>query len=311
MFLRARRLPHRSGMTPVRRILKRKTYLATRRCSERRFFLKPSKRTAGIFPYALALYAKRYAVQIHAYCVLSNHYHLVLTDTLGRLPDFERDVNALIAKVTNCALGRWDAFWERVSYSAVELVTPDSVLEKLVYTLANPVAAGLVPLASKWPGVWSDPRRIGAPPIRIERPKVFFDEDGQMPAFVELQLTPPPAFADDPTFVEQVLGALREAEASEAARLAREARAFMGAARVLAQSFFARPDPGAPRRVLSPRVACRSKWKRIEALQMLVEFRDAYREALDAWRTGMRDVLFPHGTWQMRVLHAARCVGCD
>jgi REP element-mobilizing transposase RayT len=294
-------------MTPVRRVLRGTTQLITRRCSERRFFLKPSRKTAGIFLYAVALYAKRYAVQIHAYCVLSNHFHLVLTDTVGRLPDFQRDVDALIAKATNCALGRWDAFWERVSYSAVELVTPESVLEKIVYTLANPVAAGLVREASRWPGDWSDPRRIGGPPLTIERPKVYFDEKGQMPASVELQLTPPPDFADDPTFVERVLEALREAEAAEAAKLASQERTFMGVARILAQSFFARPAPGEPRRVLSPRVACRNKWKRIEALQRLKWFEQAYREALDAWRTGQRDVLFPPGTWQMRVLHAARC----
>jgi hypothetical protein len=283
------------------------TQLITRRCSERRLFLKPSKRTAGIFLYALALYAKRYAVQIHAYCVLSNHFHVVLTDTAGRLPDFQRDLDALVAKATNCALGRWDAFWERVSYSAVQLVTPDAVLEKIVYTLANPVAAGLVPEASMWPGDWSDPQRIGGPPLRIERPKVYFDEEGQMPAFVELQLTPPPDFADDPTFVEQVLAALRETEAAEAAKLASQKRTFMGVARVLAQSFFARPAPGEPRRALSPRVACRNKWKRIEALQRLTRFQRAYREAFDAWRAGQRDVLFPLGTWQMRVLHAAPC----
>jgi hypothetical protein len=136
---------------------------------------------------------------------------------------------------------------------------------------------------------------------------VYFDEDGQMPASVELQLTPPPDFADDPTFVERVLEALREAEAAEAAKLASQERTFMGVARVLAQSFFARPAPGEPRRVLSPRVACRNKWKRVEALQRLRWFEQAYREALDAWRRRQRDVLFPLGTWQMRVLHAARC----
>jgi len=294
-------------MTPIRRVLRGKTLLITRRCSERRFFLKPSKRTAGIFLYALAHYANRYAIQVHAYCVLSNHLHLVITDTAGRLPDFQRDLDALIAKATNCALGRWDAFWERVSYSAVELVTPDSVLEKIVYTLANPVAAGLVREASMWPGDWSDPRRIGGPPITIERPKVYFDEKGQMPPSVELQLTPPPDFADDPTFVARMLADLKETETAAASTLASEERGFLGVARVLAQSFFARPAPGEPRRVLSTRVACRSKWKRIEALQRLKRFQVAYREALDAWRTGRRDVLFPPGTWQMRVLHAACC----
>jgi hypothetical protein len=294
-------------MTPARRIFKGTTYLVTRRCSERRFFLKPSKRTEAIFPYALAVYAKRYRVQVHGFCVLSNHYHLVLTDTCGRLPDFQRDLDALIARATNFALDRSDAFWESDSYSAVELVSAAAVHEKLVYLLANPVAAGLVRYASKWPGHWSDPRRIDAPPVTIERPKEFFDEKGQMPASVEFQLTPPAEFANDPTFVERLLESLREAEESAAVNLANQGRSFMGVARILAQSFFARPAPGEPRRTLDPRVACRNKWKRIEALQRLAEFRTAYRDALDAWRTGIRDVLFPHGTWQMRILHAAPC----
>jgi putative transposase len=294
-------------MTPARRIRKGTTYLITRRCSERRFFLKPSRRTEAIFPYALALYARRYGVQIHAFCVLSNHYHLVLTDTFGRLPDFQRDFDSLMARATNSALGRWDGFWERDTYSAVELVTASAVQEKLVYLLANPVAAGLVRKASEWPGHWSDPRRIGAPPVTIARPKAFFDEKGHMPRSVEFQLTPPPGFENDAAFVERLVESLSETEESEAVNLANMGRSFMGVARVLAQSFFARPAPGEARRTLNPRVACRNKWKRIEALQRLVEFRAAYREALDAWRAGMRDVLFPPGTWLMRILHAAPC----
>jgi hypothetical protein len=58
-------------------------------------------------------------------------------------------------------------------------------------------------------------------------------------------------------------------------------------------------------------VACRAKWKRIEALQRLAEFGRAYREALAAWRGGVRDVVFPEGTWLMRVLHAVPCAPCD
>jgi hypothetical protein len=183
------------------------------------------------------------------------------------------------------------------------------VFDKLVYVLANPVAAGLVRRAAQWPGHWSDPRRIGAGPVTIQRPKGYFDDDGDMPASVELELTPPPGFENDPGFVDRLLASLSEAEDSEAAKLAEEGRSFMGAAAVRAQSFFSRPAPGEPRRVLSPHVACRNKWKRIEALQRLVEFRDAYRHALDAWRNGMRDVLFPPGTWQMRVLHGALVAG--
>jgi hypothetical protein len=130
-----------------------------------------------------------------------------------------------------------------------------------------------------------------------------------MPASAELRLERPPGFESDESFAEALGQGLRDAEDRAAAEIGREGRAFMGVARVLAQKPTARPAPGEPRRTMSPRVACRNKWGRIEALLRLAEFGRAYREALGAWRTGMREALFPSGTWLMRVRHAARCEG--
>jgi putative transposase len=45
-------------MTAARRVLPGQTYLVTRRCSERRFFLRPSTVTNAIFLYALAVAAR-------------------------------------------------------------------------------------------------------------------------------------------------------------------------------------------------------------------------------------------------------------
>ena len=39
----------------------------------------------------------------------------------------------------------------------------------------------------------------------------------------------------------------------------------------------------------------------------LQAFLRSYREALKAWREGVRDAVFPEGTWLMRVRHTARC----
>jgi REP element-mobilizing transposase RayT len=60
-------------MTAPRRILAGISYLISRRCSERRFFLRPAALTNEIFQYVLAVAAKRYGVLVHAFCVLSNH----------------------------------------------------------------------------------------------------------------------------------------------------------------------------------------------------------------------------------------------
>ncbi|HSM91826.1 MAG TPA: hypothetical protein VLT47_03005 [Anaeromyxobacteraceae bacterium] len=297
-------------MTAPRQVLPGDTYLLTRRCSERRFFLRPSKKTDAIFLYLLAYAAASCEVQVHAFCVLSNHVHIVVTDLHARLPEFNRILNGLVARATNCLLGRWESFWDPDSYSAVRLETTDAILEKMVYVLANPVAAGLVRRGSEWPGLWSDPGLIGGMIIEAPRPEGFFRKSGRMPAVARLQLTRPPGFEDDAAFIERLNQLLREAEDQAAAQLAEKGRSFLGPARVLAQHPRARPAPGEPRRGLKPRVACRAKWKRIEALQRLKEFGWAYRQALEAWRAGARDALFPHGTWHMRVHHFARCAEC-
>ncbi|WP_242393888.1 hypothetical protein [Anaeromyxobacter oryzisoli] len=205
----------------------------------------------------------------------------------------------------NCFLGRRDGFWECDTCSAVRLESPEAVIKKMVYVLANPVAAGLVRRAQQWPGLWSSPSLID-PPIVAERPAGFFRKLGRMPASATLQLERPPGFETDAAFAERLSEKLREAEDRAATELEADARSFLGAPRVLAQKPYARPAPGEPRRELNPRVACRTRWKRIETLQRLEEFGWAYQAALESWRAGVRDVIFPLGTWLMRVQHAAR-----
>jgi putative transposase len=294
-------------MTAPRQRLAGKTYLVTRRCSERRFFLKPGSVTNTIFQFVLAVVSARYDVAVHAVCVLSNHIHLVVTDRHANLPEFHRDLDGLVARAMNCFLGRWESFWDPDSYSAVVLEDKNAILEKMVYLLANPVAAGLVRHASEWPGVWSAPSLIDGGVITLNRPADFFRKNGPLPPTATLRLCRPPGFENDDEFVATLTALLQEAEDRAAAELERDGRRFLGVARVLAQSAFSRPAAGEPRRVLSPRVATRNKWKRIEALQRLAEFVSGYKIALAAWRAGERNVLFPAGTWLMRWQHGAAC----
>ena len=177
----ARALRWRWPMTAPRQVLAGTTYLITRRCSERRFFLRPSRILNAIVLYLLAVAARRYGILIHAYCVLSNHLHLVVTDPQARLPEFHRYFGGLAARAINCLLGRWESFWDPGSYSAVRLETADAIVEKMVYVLANPVAAGLVRRGKEWPGLWSDPSSIGGDAIVAEKPSVFFRKKGPMP----------------------------------------------------------------------------------------------------------------------------------
>jgi putative transposase len=291
-------------MTAPRQVLPGTTYLVTRRCSQRQFLLKPSKTTNEVFLYLLAVAADRFDIQVHGYCVLSNHFHLVVTDPDARLPAFHQFLDALVARALNASLGRWEAFWAPSSYSAVALVSPRDVLDKVAYVLANPVAAGLVRSGRAWPGLWSAPEQIGAEAFEVRRPKHFFDPKGCLPEHVTLQLTLPPGFASADDFRKHLVAVLaaREVEA------VREAGGrFLGIAKVLSQKPTSRPAPGEPRRGLRPRVAARDKWKRIEALRRLVEFLRAYRSAWSARCAGEPNVLFPCGTYLLRVVHGVPC----
>ncbi len=182
-------------MTPPRRVLPGASYLITRRCSERRFFLKPSRATNEIFLYVLALAARRYGILVHAFCVLSNHCHLIITDLDARLPAFMQYLESLVARAVNASLGRFEGFWATDgSYSAVEPVDPSDVVAKTAYVLADPVAAGLVRRGADWPGLWTAHEQIGGAKLTARRPKVFFDPKSSLPEAVELELTTTPGF---------------------------------------------------------------------------------------------------------------------
>jgi REP element-mobilizing transposase RayT len=291
-----------SAMSAPRQILPGRSYLVTRRCLLRHFFLRPSEVVNQVFAYVLALASRRYGVQVHAYCVLSNHVHLVLTDPHARLPAFQQFLAAFVARALNAHLGRWEYFWAPCTYSAVALDSPEDIVAKAAYTLANPVAAGLVHAAHLWPGLWSAPGTIGTT-LRVKRPDHFFDAEGLLPEQVDLELTVPSGFSSAEEFRARLQAELSRLE--QAAR--EEIPTFLGATRVRAQSPFARPRPGEPRRRLSPRVAARDKWRRIELLQQLKGFLVAYREALLVWRQRKVAPLFPAGTYLMRVAHGVAC----
>ncbi len=294
-------------MTAPRRVLPGTLYLLSRRCLERRFFLRPSKAVNAIFQYVLAAAAHRYGIVVHAYCVLSNHFHCVLSDPTGTLPAFEQYLDSLVARSINALHGRWESFWAPGSYSAVTLPSSEDVLSKIAYVLANPTAAGLVRRGSEWPGLWSAPGQIGAGPVLVPRPDHFFRASGVMPESVVLELACPPGFESVEAFRRQLIAAVTALEDEAARGLASQGRSFLGASRVLAQSSDARPSQGEAHRALNPRIAGRDKWKRIEAISRLRDFLSAYREAWLAFARGLRETVFPHGTYWMRVAHGVRC----
>lgn len=290
-------------MSLPRRVLPNQTYLVTRRCLGRHFLLRPDDSLNNAFVYCLALAAKKHEVAVHALCAMSNHYHLVITDTQGRLPDFMAWFNRQLAMCVK-RLRRWDeVVWEpNVAYSAVELGGPSEVLDKVAYVLLNPVSAALVRSAERWPGAVSTLEVVRRGSMDAKRPAVWFKDNA--PERVRLGLSVPPCVSDHAgyvqgldTFVTHRLGQLR-------AELGRQGRRCLGRARVRQTGVTERPTTKKPRFGCSPTFSALTGAAWRAAAERLRAFRLAYREAYRVWRSGQRSVEFPAGTWWV-----VRCAG--
>jgi putative transposase len=288
-------------MTLPRRILPNISWFITRRCAQRCFFLLPTPFVKQVFEYALARTARESGILLHGWLVMSDHYHLVLTDPHGRLPEFQKQLNSLIARILNHHYERSESFWSPGSYNAVELLTEDAVLDKLVYTLSNPVSAGLVREARQWSGSSSVDLPLGLG-LQIERPA--FLRDGE--PVETLRATPPlwHANAGFEPFEVALHELLRARENEVRADFACSSRGFLGMHAVMARAWTSTASSPEPRGLLRPRFAALN----CEILQAAIAdwkiWLASYRQAWEAFCGKARDVVFPAGTYSMRVLYA-------
>ena len=293
-------------MTAPRQILPGSTYLITRRCLLRSFFLKPSKTINDIFLYCLAYAARTYHIRVHAFCVMSNHFHLVVTDTKGLLPDFMHRLDMYVARAVNSHLDRSEYLWAPGSYSMVELPDEQSILDKIAYTLGNPVEAGLVRKGHQWPGLRTDPRQMGRATLVVERPEGFFGTS--MPERIRLKVTVPRMGGMSAAeFRARAVEAVQRHEAAVRRKHEETGRRFLGRRGVLRQSPFGRPRGHAPRFGIKPRVASKDTERRVTMLRRLRGFLEAYDHARQRYEAGEHQVCFPAGTWLMRHRYGVRC----
>lgn len=302
-------------MSLPRQVLPGTTYVLSRRTTRRYFLFRPDRdrKMERIFWYCLAVAAQKHGVLVHAANLMSNHPHVGITDVHGVLPDFLRDFHRWLACATKAHRG-WPAeVFDKQQTCAVEPVTVKKLVEELAYVVANAPLSGLVRYSSEWPGALTRVEDIGTRVIRAERPDVWFDEDSELwPDVVELKIVMPEALLDEYGSVE----AAQSAIALEVERFERKAReevkrkggAFLGAERATRVKI---TDRGRKWELFGARNPTFAAGGDVEAALAAVErlqaFRTAYREALERWRAGERDVVFPWGTWELRVHHHARC----
>ncbi len=304
--------PLDQGWLPLSRprsVLPNRTYLVTRRCLQRQFLLLPSPIVNAVFLYCLAYAAGLFEVKIHAFCVLSNHFHLVLTDTKGILPRFMQWLDGTLARCLNSHYGRLEYFWAPGTYNRVELIDPEDILEKMVYTLTNPVAAGLVSEGKDWPGLRSSTLEEGSQKISSKMPGFFFRKEGKLSAIIDFSVTLPESVAQLQSDASCTLlkDAVLEKEREIRDQFRHEGRKFAGRQRILLQKPTDSPAMQETRWNLNPQVAGKDKWRRKERLQLIKTFLRRYREALEKFKTGIRDVVFPAGTYWLRIHCGVLC----
>lgn len=288
-------------MSLPRLVIPGRTYMVTRRCTQRQFLLRPDPDTTQAFLYCLAYAAKGTGIGVIAFLAHTNHHHTIVIDREGRLPQFLETFHKLIAKHQNALRGRWENFWASEATSVVELVDAEDALSKMVYALTNPVKDHIIERADQWPGASSLRANLDDTTISARRPWRFFRKDGGMPEYLSLRCCRPPGLetlAHDKW--RDLLGAAIGTVERQAADQRRTCGiGVVGRHRVLRQRPSDRPQLPEPRRRLNPRIASASKWARVEAIQRNKIFQVAYRLARNLWRIGKR-VVFPQGTYWLQ-----------
>ncbi len=108
-----------------------------------------------IFLDALGDAASKYAMEVHAYCLLPNHYHLLVRSKEGQLSDFMRFLVGRFTRLKNRHEGR-DGPIFRGRFTSRLIESDPHLLEVLRYIHLNPVKANLSPSAEAW--TWSSAR---------------------------------------------------------------------------------------------------------------------------------------------------------
>jgi len=255
---------------------------------------------------------RRHFVLVHAGCLMSTHSHEVITDVRGELSLFLQTFRRHLAVCVKAIRGWPGEVFDKRSTGAHELLTPEATIESLAYLIANPVEAMAVRYAKDWPGAQTLPRNIGSRVVKVRRPTHYFDPDNpKWPEVIELRLQMPTALELDygtELARERIAQRVKEREHRAWQESKRTGIPFLGHRRVLRQAHTKRASSDEAFGSLNPQFAAAGhREAATEAVKRLRAFNAQYDEALAAWTSGKRTVLFPRGTWWMRVHHGARC----
>lgn len=117
-------------------------YHVTSRGNEQKDVFK-SQRDREKFLEYLASATERYGAVIHAYCLLSNHYHLLLETPKGNLSQIMRHINGAYTTYFNVKRKRAGHLFQG-RFKAILVEADEYAMELSRYIHLNPVRAGMV-----------------------------------------------------------------------------------------------------------------------------------------------------------------------
>lgn len=123
-------------------------YHVTARGNERKAIYK-DEADRSIFLDTLHKVNRKYNLLCHAYCLMNNHYHLIIETPEGNLSKGMRQLNGVFTKLFNKKHKRVGHIFQG-RYKAILIQKESHLLEVCRYTVLNPVRARAVKNPDEW-----------------------------------------------------------------------------------------------------------------------------------------------------------------
>ncbi|MCP4448300.1 MAG: hypothetical protein GY811_23615 [Myxococcales bacterium] len=221
------------------------------------------------------------------------------TDPDAVRPDFLRDFHSFTARQINRRYKEGDSLFSGKQTNIVDNESEQDILNRIVYTMGNPVADGIEREGKNHKGIrmrWPQPDKV------IKRPVGFWrlpENGGVAPDEVVLRFTRPPGYE---ALSDEELDALIEKQVLAYEKEERDKRDAKGKAfrcDVTDEKPDPRSCPKSPHKLfgLAPLIGACIKEQRLAAIERLRAFRDDHEVARLRRKAGEEGVIFPHGTF--------------
>ena len=279
---------------PLRDLDPSKFRVITIRTNLAQLWMVPSRQLNRMLGGVLARYQEATGIEIFAFCILSNHIHLLVRSANGSLDEFFENVNREIARRVNRLNDRISAFWGR-RYDMQTVLTENDLLEAFLYITTNAVRHGLVSEASKWPGLSSYRQSIDEVPQRYKFTHYSLKDDKGNNVVTEhvLKVSRLPLFESlsPKGYRDQVRGLIKQRELRLQEERQETGRGFLGVKGVLRQ----RRGSVSRETARSRRPSCYTKCAKSRKAYRLQRkwIRCLYFDASRRFRAGDLNVVFP------------------